>query len=181
MEFPFSKFYFGHTAFLSGYHPLFLISDFLPESLKANKKVAKKITNFTTVSLKKLTHFTNLNSLDVESDMLPQHSQKPFSLYKFSSKHVSVWCQKKYLHCTISWRPGTAFLKNFESKGLHIPIYLLKKKFFQRRNKVGRRFIWLGGLRGSWINFLRRLAVWALQNFSQSFILIDFFKNSAIF
>ena len=149
MEFLFSKYYFGHTVFLSGNHPLFLISDFLPESLKANKKVAKKITNFTTVSLKKLTHFTNLNSLDVESDMLPQHSQKPFSLYKFSSKHVSVWCQKKYLHCTISWRPGTAFLKHFESKGLYIPIYLPKKKFFRRRSKVGRRFIWWRGLGAS--------------------------------
>ena len=181
MEFPFSKYYFGHTAFLSGHHPLFLISDFLPESLKANKKVAKKITNFTTVSLKKLTHFPNLNSLDVESDMLPQHSQKPFSLYKFSSKHVTVWCQKKYLLCTISWRPGTAFLKHFESKGLYIPIYLPKKNFFRRRSKVERRFIWWGGLGASWISFSRRLAVWALQNFSQSFILIDFFKNSAIF
>ena len=25
-----------------------------------------------------LTHFTNLNSLDTENNMLPQHSQKPF-------------------------------------------------------------------------------------------------------
>ena len=31
--------------------------------------------------------------------MLPKHSQKPFSLYKFSSKHVSVWRQEKEI-CT---------------------------------------------------------------------------------
>ena len=62
----------------------------------------------------------NLNSLDIENDMLSQHSQKPFWLYKFSSKHVSVWCQKKHLHCIISWRPRTAFLKHFDSKFSHI-------------------------------------------------------------
>ena len=38
----------------------------------------------------------NLNLSDTENNMLPQHSQKPFSVYEFSSKHVSVWCQKKY-------------------------------------------------------------------------------------
>ena len=32
----------------------------------------------------------NLNSLDIEINMFPQESQTPFSLYKFSGKHVSV-------------------------------------------------------------------------------------------
>ena len=50
---------------------------------------------------KNLTHFTSLNSLDIENNMLMQHSQKPFSLYKFFSKHISVLCQKKHLHCTV--------------------------------------------------------------------------------
>ena len=57
----------------------FLISDFLAESLKANKIQRKRSHSFYyTVSLKNLIHFTNLNSLDVENNMLPQHSQKPF-------------------------------------------------------------------------------------------------------
>ena len=56
-------------------------------------------------------------------------SQKPLWLYKFSSKHVSVWCQKKHLHCTISWRSKTAFLKHFENKCLYISVYLHKKSF----------------------------------------------------
>ena len=34
----------------------------------------------------------NLNSLDIKNNMLSQRSQKPFWLYKFSNKHVSVWC-----------------------------------------------------------------------------------------
>ena len=39
----------------------------------------------------------NLNLNDTENNMLPQHSQKHFSLYKIFSKHISVWCQKKHL------------------------------------------------------------------------------------
>ena len=83
----------------------FLIADFLAESLKAKQKLAKKITHFTIqFCSKNLTHFTNLNLLDIENNILLQHSQKPFSLYKFSSKHFSGCCQKKHLHCTISRR-----------------------------------------------------------------------------
>ena len=66
----------------------FLISDFLAESLKANK-LAKKMTNFT-IQLQYTFHFTNLNSFNIENNMLPRHSQKPLWLYKFSGKHISV-------------------------------------------------------------------------------------------
>ena len=36
-----------------------------------------------------------LNSIDIVKNMSPQDSQKPFSIYKFSSEHVSGWCQRK--------------------------------------------------------------------------------------
>ena len=114
--------------------------------------------------------------------MLPKHSQKPFWLYKFSSKHVSVWCQKKYLHYAISWRPITAFLKHFESKCLYISIYLLKKKLFLRRSKVWPcGMVVGGGMEGDWKKLLRRFVVWALQNVLQFCILIEIFENSTIF
>ena len=83
---------------------------------------AEKITHFTIQFRSKKPHFANLSSLDID--------------YKFYSKHVSVWCHKRYLHCSISWRPRTAFLKYFESKCLYISLYLLKKTLFQRRSKV---------------------------------------------
>ena len=55
---------------------VFLISDFPAESLKANKKLAEKITHFTKQPFSKsLTHFTSLNSLDAENNILSQHSQ----------------------------------------------------------------------------------------------------------
>ena len=108
---------------------IFLISDFLSE-VSTPTKTSKKIIHFKIqFRSKNLTHFTNLNSLDIGNNMLPQHSQKPFWLYIFSSRHVSVWCQKKYLHCTLSLRQRTAFLKHFESKCQYISIHLVIKMF----------------------------------------------------
>ena len=89
------------------------------------------------------------------------NSLKPFWLYKFFSKHVSMWCQKKYLGCNISWCPRTAFLKHFKSKFLYIYVYLLKK------NVSGE-----GWDRGWLIRFTIVL---------QFFILIEIFENSTIF
>ena len=97
---------------------------------QSQQKLAEKITHFTIqFRSKNLTHFTNLSSLDIGNNIHPQHSQKTFWPYRFSSKHVSVWCQKKYLYYTISWRPRTESLKNFENKCFFVSIYLLKKIF----------------------------------------------------
>ena len=97
---------------------------------QSQQKLLIKITYFAIqVRSKHLTHFTNVNSLDNENNMLPKHCQKSFSLYKCFRKHVSVWCQKKHLHCTISWHPRTAFLKHFESKCLYISVWYLIKIF----------------------------------------------------
>ena len=94
------------------------------------QKLLIKITYFTIqVCSKHLTHFMNLDTLDIENNMLLKHCQKIFSFYKCFRKHVSVWCQKKHLHCTISWHPRSAFLKHFESRFLYISVYLMKKIF----------------------------------------------------
>ena len=56
-----------------------LISDFQAESPKNQQKLAKKITDFTIqFRSKDLTHFTNLISLNIVKNILPQHSQKSF-------------------------------------------------------------------------------------------------------
>ena len=97
---------------------------------QSQQKLLIKITYFAIqVCSKHLTHFMNLNTLDIENNMLPKHCPKFFSLCKFFRKHVSVWCQKKHLHCTISWHPRTAFLKHFESKCLYISVWYLIKIF----------------------------------------------------
>ena len=74
----------------------FSIFRFSSRKSQSQQKLAKNITHFTMqFRSKNLTHFRNFNSFDIENNMLPQHSQKPFWGYKFSSKHFSVWCQKK--------------------------------------------------------------------------------------
>ena len=53
---------------------------------QSQQKLAKKITHFTIeFCSKSLTHVTHLSSLDIENNMLSQHSRKPFWLYKFSA------------------------------------------------------------------------------------------------
>ena len=103
----------------------FIILDFLAS--KPTKTSKKDDSFYNRVSLKNLIHFTNLNSLDIENNMLRRHNQKPLWLYKVCSKHVSVWCQKKHLPCTISGRARTAFLKHFENKCLYISVHLHEK------------------------------------------------------
>ena len=61
---------------------------------------------------------------------------KTFLTLKIASRHVYAWCQRKHLHCTISWRPRTVFSKYFESKCLYISIYLRKKYFSQIRSNI---------------------------------------------
>ena len=46
-----------------------------------------------------------LNSLNFVKNIFLQHHQKPYSLYKFSSKHVSGWCQKKLFFSILTLRP----------------------------------------------------------------------------
>ena len=110
---------------------VFLNFRFSSRKSQSPQKLAKKFPAHFTIQFhsKNLTHFKNLNSLDIENNMLSQHSQKPFWLYKYSNKHILVWCQKKHFHCTISWRPRTALFKHFESKCLYISVYLRKKIF----------------------------------------------------
>ena len=111
--------------------------------------------------------------------MLPQHSQKPFRLYyQFSSKHISVWCQKKHLHSTFSWHPKSHSWSNMKA---NVRIFLhifVRKVLFQRHSKI---LSYGGGLERGLIISLRWLVVSALQNVLQFFILMEIFGNSTIF
>ena len=90
---------------------------------------------------KNLTHIAKLISLDIENDMLPRHCQKPFSIYKFLTKNVSVWCQKKHLHCTFL-DPQVLYSWNTLKANVCIFLYIsLRKVLFQRRSKI-----WSGGM-----------------------------------
>ena len=132
-----SNSFFGHL--ISGIQSFYICPDvpmdiirfffnfrFSSRNSQSQQKLAKKITHFTIqFCSKNLTHFTNLNSFDIENNMLSQHSQKPLWLYKFSAKHFSVWCQKSI--CTAPF---------LEAQERHSWSTLKRNLFFSRRSKV---------------------------------------------
>ena len=118
-------FFFGNIIWFREYNFLYsstrfsglarVFCEFLIFQQKVSKpaKTSKKDHSFHNIaSLTNLIHFTKLNSLDIENNMRSQRSQKPFSLYKFSSQHFSVSCQKKYLPCINSSCPRTAYSRD---------------------------------------------------------------------
>ena len=135
---------------------------------------SKTINHFTIkFCSKNLAHFTNFISLNIVKKHTPQHSQKSYSLYKFSRKHVSGCSQKKHLYCTISRRPKEAFSKHLETKCLYVPVYLRRKILFQRRRKL---------LSGEGMNYcLKAIMFCNLENVLKFLILIEIFGNLTIF
>ena len=79
---------------------------------------------------KSVTHFTNLNSLDILKWYASATQPKTF--LEILQQTCFAWCQKKHLQYTISWRPRTTFLMHFESKCLRIFVYLRKKIFIPK-------------------------------------------------
>ena len=146
---------------------------------KKAKNLAKKITHFTIQFCSmNIAHFKNFNLLDIENNMLPQNSQKPFWLYKFSVKMflfgvrknicTATFLDAQELHCWSTLKANVCIF-------LHIS---LRKFLFQICSKVLSGKEWDG--RG-WITSLRQLAVPVLQNVLQFFILIGSFENSTTF
>ena len=158
----------------SGHHQRFFYNFRISSRKSKSRQKLEKKSHILQYSFAKKTTL-KLNSLDIENNMLPKHSLKPFWLYKFSSKNVSVWCQKNI--CT------TPFLNAQElhfwgtlKANVCIFLYISLKKICFR--DVVRFYLVGGGMGGDWINHLRRFAVWALEDILQYFTI---FENSTIF
>ena len=68
--------------------------------------------------------------------MLPQHSQKSFWLYKFSSKNISVWSQKNI--CGAPFLDARE-LHSWSNLKANVCIFLyisVRKSLFQRRSEI---------------------------------------------
>ena len=89
---------------------------------------------YNTISLKKL-HLTKLTSLSIIRNILQQHSWKPFSLYKFSRKPVSGWCQIKHLHCTIFMHPKPPHFESTWKANAYIFLQISTRKFLLQRHR----------------------------------------------
>ena len=98
LEFFYWKCYFQHITFLysftcsSGHYKNFFFDfRFSGRKSESQQKLSIKITYFAMqFRSKNLIHFMNLNSLEIENNMLPF-----WLYYNFFSKHISIWCQKK--------------------------------------------------------------------------------------
>ena len=135
LEFGFWKYYFEHTAFLylsrrsSGHHQSFFNFRFSSRKSQSQQKTSKKDhTFYNTVSLKK----PHLFHLTLKIICTHNAAKKTFWLYKFSSKHVSVWCQKKIFTLHHFLMPKSCILEALSKKMslyFYIFICLLKKNF----------------------------------------------------
>ena len=131
----------------SGHHQRFFYNFRISSRKSKSRQKLEKKSHILQYSFAKKTTL-KLNSLDIENNMLPKHRLKPFWLYKFSSKNVSVWCQKNI--CT------TPFLNAQElhfwgtlKANVCIFLYIsLKNNLFPRRSKVLSGRGWYGG----WLN-----------------------------
>ena len=80
---------------------------------QSQQKLLIKITYFAIqVYSKHLTHFTNLNSLHIDNNMLPKHCQKSFFLYKLTGNMFLFGVRKNI--CTASFL-GTQELHSWRS------------------------------------------------------------------
>ena len=108
---------------------LFNFRFFSRKSQTPAKSNGKDHSYYNTVSLKKPHSYYEAQLTWHWKQYAPAMQSKSFLILKISTRYISVWCQKKHLHCTISWRPVTTFLKYLESKRLYISVYLCKKIF----------------------------------------------------
>ena len=143
--------------------PMDIINFFIPvfaaENLKANKNQRKRSLILQYSFAQKTSLILRISTLLKLKIICSQNTAKKLSsqFKNFPANMFLLGVRKKHLHCTISWRPRTTFLKHFESKNLSISVYLSKKFLFQRRIKI-----LSGGMGGwgGWIISLRQLAVW---------------------
>ena len=149
----------------------FLISDFLPESRKANKKKnLQKRSHVLQYSFAQKAHSFYEHQLTWHcKQYAPATQPKPFWFSKFSENiFTAPFLDAQELH---SWSTLKANACIF--------LYISLRKFlFQRRSKVLSGKGWDGGRLN---NFLKVVHCLGLVNILQFFVLIDIFENSTIF
>ena len=114
--------------------------------------------------------------------MLPNTARKLSGFTNFLANMFLCGVRKNI--CTASFL-DTQELHSWSNMKANICIFLyifLKRILFSRRSNVlsGGGGVG-GGMGGDWIKFLKRFAVWVLQNVLHFFILIEIFENSTIF
>ena len=94
---------------------------------QSQQKLAKRSLILQYSFTQKTSLILQISTRDIAKKYTPAALRKTHSLCKFSSRHVSGWCQKKHWHWTISRNRRFVFSKHWESNCLYIPVFLLKR------------------------------------------------------
>ena len=125
MLFPANNFFIFNHVPVDIIRGFFSISDFLAESLKANKNYPQR-SLILQYGFAQKTSLISCTSTHLKLKILcSRNTAKILSDFAtdFSANMFLFGVRKKHLHCAISWHPKTAFLKHFESKCLYISVY----------------------------------------------------------
>ena len=179
----FWKYYFGHAAFLYlsrrsnwHHHSFSLISDFLAENLKANK------------SWQKRSHILQYSFPQQFYELQFTWNWKWYPLTTQSKAFLTLQIFQQTCLCFVSEKifalhpfltPNNCILEALW-KQMFVYFYISTYENVSFRDVV--RFHLMGNELGEkWITSLRQLTFYASQKVLQYFILIEIFKNSAIF
>ena len=98
---------------------------------QCHQKLEKMMTRFTIYFCSKnLTHFTNLNSLDIEHNMFRQHNQKPFRLCKLQTCCCLVsektfarhrFWTPNYCILEVLWKEMSVYVSVYPRKNIFVP------------------------------------------------------------
>ena len=158
LGFFFRKYYFMHATFIysstrsSGHHQSFFFN-FRYSSKKSQSQNKNCISQYSL--LKNVTHFMSFNSLDTENKMLPQHSQQPFWLYKYSA-NMFLFGVRKVSAVDHFWTLNNCILKAF-LKQISVYLCISPSETICSRD-VARFYLVRNGLREGWIISLGQLA-----------------------
>ena len=130
---------------------------------QSQQKLAKKVTYFTIqFHSKNLTRFTNLNSLNIENNMLSQHRQKTSDSRNFPANMFLFGVRKNI--CTAPFLDAQE-LDSWSTLKANVWIFMyisIRKLLLQRRSKIlfGEKCGLGGGWGRGWIISLKQLTVW---------------------
>ena len=129
---------------------------------------------------KNLTHFTKLNSLDIENNILPQNSQQPLWLYKFPANMFLFGVRKNIYTAPFS---DAQELHSENTLKANVCIFLcisVRKLLFQRRHKILSGGVWIGGRLNNFLKAAHCLGLikcLTIFHFNWNFWKFNFFQH----
>ena len=129
---------------------------------------------------KNLTHFTKLNSLDIENNILPQNSQQPLWLYKFPA-NMFLFGVRKNIYTAPFSDAQELHSENTLKANVCVFLYIsVRKLLFQRRRKILSGGARIGGRLNNFLkaaHYLGLIKYLTIFHFNWNFWKFNFFQH----